>query len=110
MNGSFKTPKIIKGPSKFDLMVALFDRRGNNGNPHVVTFTTEWNTVISVTITGMSLEDGSGESWLFEGYATEKRHLTDTKSEKVSGRVSGWFNTERRTGTFKEHLTERTHA
>jgi hypothetical protein len=78
--------KIINGPSKLDLMLALFVRN-DDLTSRMVSFHTEPGTNYSVTINGISLEDGSRESFLFSGYI-------NLYTEKVRG----WYNTQTRRG------------
>ncbi len=79
---------IVNGPPKFDLMVSLFE--GNPTPRKTVSFLTDRGS-INVAITAIAQEDGSGESWLFEGYST-------TRSSHR--RVKGWFSTKSRAGTM----------
>lgn len=84
---------IVSGPSKFDLMLGLFD--GNSKKPRLVTFviledvlrtkTVNYQTLLS----GVSREDGSGDKWMFTGQITSHQ----------SGRpVRGFFSTRNRRG------------
>ncbi len=57
---------IVAGPSKFDLMTALFIWKPEHP---VVSFQTEDGTTHLVRINSVSAEDGSGESWNIRGYA-----------------------------------------
>ena len=85
---------IKNGPSKYDLMLALFDR--SMSNPRLVTFIlkstdkSNWwaeNMKLSLHITDVGIEDGSGESWCFRGQSEDgRRHM-------------GWFRTDSREGT-----------
>lgn len=85
---------IQNGPSKYDLMLALFERSASNPRP--VTFIlnatpeAKWASGyrLTVHITGVSIEDGSGQSYCFEGQ-TDK------------GTVKGWFRTDTREGTIE---------
>ncbi len=57
---------INNGPSKFDLMASLFTRKPQKPT---VSFKPEHGTIeYTATITGVSEEDGSGESWNVSGY------------------------------------------
>lgn len=69
--------RITNGPSKFDLMVALFV--GAAKRRHHLTFTVGDNTLmdmarnivrgtVEVVINEVSREDDSGESWCLNGY------------------------------------------
>jgi hypothetical protein len=59
-NQEFRHVPITDGPSKFDLMVALFDRKPRS---RVLTFETGGGQKVEVTIVSVQIEDGSGESW-----------------------------------------------
>lgn len=88
---------ISKGPSKFDLMVSLFE--GNPTPRHRVTFTVSpQNTIetrfardLRVSITCIEQEDGSGESWNFKGYV-QKDELSPSKI------VDGYYSSATRKG------------
>lgn len=73
--------QIIDGPSKFDLMMSVF------GNKPTVHFLIKGGVKLEVIIDKVGREDGSVESWIFEG--TTPRGLL---------KVDGYFNTQRRTG------------
>lgn len=85
---------IHAGPSKFDLMLALFDRAGSR--PRSVQFTAgPGHSLVDVVITGVSMEDGSGESWLFEGYERPPRDRGTTTPLCGSYRTNtraGWLS------------------
>ncbi len=92
---------IIYGPSKFDLMISLFE--GNPVPRKKVEFSINTGMTTSapagkklsmtekleLAITGVEQEDGSGESWLFKGY-----------SEKYQ-KASGYYNSQTRKGWVK---------
>jgi len=85
---------IVNGPSKFDLMLSLFD--GNKEPRRTVQFRVrsetgrmEINHEVAVTL--VQQEDGSGESWNFQGL---------TWGQSISHRVRGYYSSKRRTGTF----------
>lgn len=94
--------KIIGAPSKWTLSVNFFDKVDGKRRP--VTFTIEWpsshaNYPVSVIIDLIQWEDGSGESWCFEGYVQD----TFGKMEGISknDKVQGWFRTSDRKGWIK---------
>jgi hypothetical protein len=67
--------QIVKGPSKFDLAVALFHKSSNGEElpqHHVVSFTLEGGIKVLACLTSVSAEDAMGscsrESWLIEGW------------------------------------------
>jgi hypothetical protein len=80
--------KISKGPSKFELMLGLFD--GDCANPRFVYFTLlggcpdPWPILLS----GVSRKDGSGDNWLFAGYYDGHK-------------VKGYFSTKTRKGCIE---------
>lgn len=83
---------IVNGPSKFSLMVALFD--ATSANQRYVSFTILANSLtkmtISVSLNSATREDGSGQNWLFAGYLSIANH--DNKS------VKGYFSIKNRKG------------
>lgn len=81
--------QIIGGPSKFDLMVSLFE--GNPQHRRTVAFKLEglWQD-INVAITGVEQEDGSGESWNFSGWV-----MGEPKAH-----VRGYYASRGRSGYF----------
>ena len=83
---------IVKGPGKFDLMVALFDNTFSS--PRLVTFTVDSagrEVELEIVVNSVEREDGSGESWNFRGYL-------QTKQGDVA--VQGYYSTKKRTGTM----------
>ena len=86
---------IVSGPSKWDLSISLFE--GNPKHRHTVEFRIrsmdrllEMNHRVAVIL--VEQEDGSGESFNFQGY---------TYGEGVARyRVEGCYNTQTRKGTF----------
>lgn len=78
--------KIVQGPSKFDLMIGLFD--GKSKDQKLVYFHTELhgqNFQHFVRLNEVTREDGSGESWCFKGVCNNSQ-------------VRGWFRTDKREG------------
>ena len=82
--------EIVNGPSKFDLMLALFD--GNCDHRRIVDFTLlspqKEHKTFSCIINDLKREDGSGESWLFAGYFGVNP-------------LHGYFSTKHRKGWIK---------
>lgn len=92
-----RTVKIQSGPSKFDLQKSLFDRTGNGGKPHQVTFRTVSGAIFTVIIFSVSVqEEGSEESWQFKGRTTSLK----MKGRKIKLRAdfTGWYSTDDRGG------------
>lgn len=101
---------INAGPSKFDLMLSLFERKQ-------VTFTIEdtptLNATIEAVIQQIQAEDGNSESWNIEGIVKHKvyDHSTDWEGRIDESRFTGWFDSRARRGTIRidgivEHCTE----
>lgn len=83
---------IVNGPGKFDLMLSLFD--GTSMNPRTVAFTVNIDgehIAVRVAIQVVGREDGSGESWLFDGFRTDGHHHD----------VRGYYDTRTRRGWMK---------
>lgn len=81
---------ITDGPCELDFFVLGLARR------QPVTFEVE-ETKIKLILNGISAEDGSGKSWLFEGLI-----VGDSPIPGLSGRVNGWFSyTRHRVGWIK---------
>lgn len=77
--------RITAGPSKFDLMLAVFERGKN------VEFTVDGKQV-EVNVSSILAEDGSRESWCLSGYIIGQQFK----------RYTAYFSTQRRTGRFTE--------
>jgi hypothetical protein len=95
---------IVGGPSKFELMLGLFDH--TDANKRTVTFTvrrasrvrgvasTEMDgTAVKIAIDQVGRESGDGESWLFEGSVPG-----GAKS------VTGYYSTRTNTGWLKRSI------
>ncbi len=80
---------IVDGPSKFDLMLALFDTGGRT-----VAFRMKSDDTVQARIYSVGIEDGSGESWLITG---SYKRLDNTTCN-----FSGYYTTRRRTGYIKD--------
>ena len=95
---------IVSAPSKFDLLVAFFDRPNPEklGDRRSVNFTIEGRSCpnsqrqikIEVVINSLSWEEGSGESWVFEGYC----RTNIGQPQNWTLKVKGWFRTTDRRG------------
>jgi hypothetical protein len=92
---------LINGPSKFDLMTALFMRKPEKPT---VSFKPEYgHSDYIATILGVTEEDGSGESWNITGYlqsvyvAGGKEHGGAARLVR-SARFKGYFSTADRKG------------
>jgi hypothetical protein len=84
---------ITNGPSKFDLMAALFIAAGEK-QQNVRFNIAETGQLLEVRILQVGREDGSGESWLFQGLAED----TQLKRGRY---VKGYFSTRTRRGTIE---------
>lgn len=81
---------VVGGPSKFDLMLSLFD--GNKEPRRTVEFKLEGvMDTITVAITMVQQEDGSGESWNFDGWQTNVKRGFDVKGYYCSKSRTGYF-------------------
>lgn len=60
--------RLQNGPSKMDLMVALFHSPNNGEKDHLVTFVTVGGREVKVSLRGAVMLDGSRENWLIQGY------------------------------------------
>ncbi len=88
---------IKTGPSKFELLLALFDSR--QVNTRKVEFRTDADTLYDAVITSVEREDGSGESWNIRGYLSEKK--PGAKIPSPSTNFEGYFRTDTRKGSLK---------
>ena len=82
--------QILNGPSKYELMFALFGRTSEKLYP--VTFKVKKGDEVKeliMHVVSVSIEDGSGESWNIE-----------TQSADFQLRFSGYYRTDRRTGVL----------
>lgn len=93
---------IVSGPSKFDLMTAVFVWKPER---HKVQFSTDTNMVLSAVIDSVSAEDGSGESWNISGRVEPSDEKTrDALSRQGRGengdviRFRAYFSTSVRKG------------
>lgn len=93
---------ITAGPSKFDLMLALFDR--DIYNSRKVEFKVKRKGAKDVTVTvniyGVSIADSDGDSWRFHGSVQEVIPFA-AKDEVLPGLrhfVEGYFRTDTRKG------------
>lgn len=79
---------VVGGPSKFDLMLSLFD--GNKEPRRTVEFQLDGaRGPIVVAITTVQQEDGSGESWCIKGWITNYRRSFD---------IEGYYSSKGRAG------------
>lgn len=106
---------IVDGPSKFDLMVAFFDRFGpygttrQRGSQKSVAFATGRLTssdrsragavAAIVKVDSLAHEDGSGHSFMFTGRLAEGTTLF--RGSTGDGRVEGYYNSRTREGFIK---------
>ena len=87
MATAVKEGQIVEGPSKFDLMAALFD-----GKQVEFTFLIEGRSYkVLVRLFSVGREDGSNESWLITGNITSSH----------GDHFDGYFETRRRKGHVK---------
>ncbi len=81
--------EIEDGPSKWDLILAIFD--GDSNHRREVTFSIECPgfNERGFTLNGASREDGSGDNWIIHGYCS---------AETKGGKMSGFYSTKTRKG------------
>jgi len=92
---------IVDAPSKWSLSLAFFDHDGDKRRYAFFKIKDPLKETVDVRvlINQLQWEDGSGESWNFEGYA---------RIEGKSFNVRGWFRTTDRKGYLflvKEHVS-----
>ncbi len=80
---------VIAGPSKFDLMLNLFDGESGTRFMYFDIKTTTYVTGFIMYIKGVHRENGSGESWMIYGYNAD------------FGNISVHFSTKDRQGSVK---------
>lgn len=93
---------ISQGPSKYDLSLALFDRKPVNTRD--VELKLEDDTVVHLVINGVEIEDGSGESWIFKGYLRRLRPRPGSDLPTVPAPPSncfGYYRTDTRKGWLR---------
>jgi hypothetical protein len=93
-----KQYSITAGPSKWDLMLCLFDYIHHNAEftihaPENGKGLQEVRVV--VFITSLEREDGSGESWNYEGYLVK---MDGSPVNLQDRNVKGCYSTQRRSG------------
>lgn len=89
---------ITDGPSKWDLMLALFDGDAQHRRWHVFTVSDPQasprektsNLGMPILVNGLAREDGSGENWLFNGEWDD--------GTIAQNKVRGFFSTKTRKG------------
>jgi len=93
---------IEQGPSKMDLMLALFD--GETMGTRTVTFGINMagRTLAQVTmiILGVEHEDGSGDSWIVQGRPVNINNGRPVKCEAVRF----YYHTKTRKGTTRPFI------
>lgn len=89
--------EIAKGPSKWDLSIALFDSQ--MVNPRSVEFVGVDGQKYAATLQSVQREDGSGESFNIRCYF---RPVTKDQKVPSPGRdAEVYYRTDRRTGTIR---------
>lgn len=83
---------ITDGPSKFDLVLALFD-----GKDAKVTL--EGKEIVRVNINSVKAEDWKRESWVLDGYNGSVS--ISGKSLLNVGKFTGYYNSRTRKGWLK---------
>ncbi len=94
---AYEIVRIGGGPGKFDPMLSLFD--STLQKPRLVDFELEVKSEIcnkfklSCKITMIAQEDGSGDSWIFEGGIMN--------GEKGGAITRGFYSTKNRKGSME---------
>lgn len=103
---------IVDGPSKMDLLVALFYAYDQRRGPFFVTFYVQSDdldqgrniellgvkgTPIKAKIVGISHEDGTGDSYIIKGYLDPY----GCSKPDFSTKFEGYYSTKNRTGTLE---------
>ena len=93
---------ISKGPSKFDLSIALLSDIKDEGNPHSVEFAVYDPSLrraitFKVVVLSIEAEDGSRESWNIVGHKIWESGATKFSRSKVKI----YFRTDRRIGNLQ---------
>jgi hypothetical protein len=83
---------IIGGPSKFDLMISLFDGALSATKPVEFCVNDCPLQIKRIRIVSIGREDGSGDSWNFTGVDTETTPAL---------RVEGYYSTKNRKGRIR---------
>ncbi len=88
---------LVNGPSREALIDAFkyaYDRR----HPHEVVFVTEGGAEVSIAIKVLRHDDGSGNSFIFEGNVKSVTRNNVRSNVGRSNSVVGYFNTRSRNG------------
>lgn len=85
--------EILDGPSKFDLMVALFEGKR-------VEFKIAGQGRVMCQLNGVAVEDGSRQSWLIQGQLFYKMILNTYSSVSSNQHFSGHYETRCRKGNI----------
>lgn len=101
---------ILKGPSKFDLMVSLFS--GTFNIPHPISFSIKGVIpVAKVQITGVLWESGGGDQWVLYGYQIVGSrdisifgHLFNPESGRLGNQIKAYYSTETRRGFIEPKI------
>lgn len=94
--------RIVDGPSKWDLVLGLFDN--TMSNPRSVTFTLDNGTTLEVVLNEIERKSGSGEDWCFKG--GPRPFPWSREKERPFRTVGGYFDTRRRKGHLHRFTDE----
>ncbi len=89
---------IAQGPSKFDLMLALFDRKSINTRAVEFKLAGEGNISAHVVLNGVEVESGCGESWIFKGYVRGASPSLERTVPAPPSNCLGYYRTDTRKG------------
>jgi hypothetical protein len=97
---------IVNGPSKWDLMLSLFDGGSSFPRRRDVEFRFEHpgpastaNIFIFVVINAVERVNGGDENWYIKGYIMDLRTMSQSRS--IAGPVAGRYSTLTRKGWLK---------
>lgn len=92
---------IVQGPSKFDLMLALFDRKPINTRSVEFKLAGGNNISAHVVLNGVEVESGCGESWIFKGYVRRASPSLERSVPAPPSDCWGYYRTDTRKGWIK---------
>ena len=98
-----ETIQLMAGPDKLELLAALafpYPDSCTGREPLKVRFDTGDGQSFLTTIRGLGHEDGSGESFVFDGTVYTPTSSSDT-AIKIQQPCTGWFNTRARCGWIR---------
>jgi hypothetical protein len=93
---------IVGGPSKLDLMLALFDRKPNNTRDVEFKFAGPGKVSALVIIDGIDAADSAGESWYYRGHILKMLpNSANASNPPARRRMEGYYDTETQQGSIR---------